>query len=236
MNKIQLYRYRLEIQHPLQVLGYNAKYRKGFLLIQEIPEGFRIGEAAPLPSFHKISFDKIEQELRYFIEHNHLPIGNHTLSQFAIDMLKDKSNQTPTKCVRTINALYHPDISKEDIKKFQHLKIKVGRKNIISDLDTIKKILDIHPNIRLRLDANGLWTFKDCLYFWEGLLQNSLVNSIEYIEDPLQDIEKNIHHLSHIPIALDEAVASRKVKSGDLVLLVSFGAGLTWGITLIQWH
>jgi len=39
-----------------------------------------------------------------------------------------------------------------------------------------------------------------------------------------------------IPIALDEAVTAKRIKSGDLVLLVSFGAGLTWGATLIQWH
>ena len=39
-----------------------------------------------------------------------------------------------------------------------------------------------------------------------------------------------------IPIALDEALHSGKIKSGDYVLLVAFGAGLTWGATLIKWH
>lgn len=37
-----------------------------------------------------------------------------------------------------------------------------------------------------------------------------------------------------IPIALDEVVRGGKVKKGDLVLLVAFGAGLTWGATLIR--
>lgn len=37
-----------------------------------------------------------------------------------------------------------------------------------------------------------------------------------------------------IPIALDEVVRGDKVKKGDLVLLVAFGAGLTWGATLIR--
>jgi len=31
-----------------------------------------------------------------------------------------------------------------------------------------------------------------------------------------------------IPIALDEAARSGQVKDGDIVLLVGFGAGLTW--------
>ena len=35
-----------------------------------------------------------------------------------------------------------------------------------------------------------------------------------------------------IPIALDEVVRGGKVRKGDLVLLVAFGAGLTWGATL----
>jgi 3-oxoacyl-[acyl-carrier-protein] synthase-3 len=37
-----------------------------------------------------------------------------------------------------------------------------------------------------------------------------------------------------IPIALDECVKSGKVKSGDIIILVSFGAGLTWGANVIQ--
>jgi 3-oxoacyl-[acyl-carrier-protein] synthase-3 len=38
-----------------------------------------------------------------------------------------------------------------------------------------------------------------------------------------------------VGIALDEAVASGKIKRGDLVLLVVFGAGLTWAAALIEW-
>ena len=37
-----------------------------------------------------------------------------------------------------------------------------------------------------------------------------------------------------IPIALDEAVREGHVQKGDLVILVAFGAGLTWGINLIK--
>jgi 3-oxoacyl-[acyl-carrier-protein] synthase-3 len=38
-----------------------------------------------------------------------------------------------------------------------------------------------------------------------------------------------------VAIALDEAVASGKIQRGDLVLLVVFGAGLTWGAAVIEW-
>ncbi len=38
-----------------------------------------------------------------------------------------------------------------------------------------------------------------------------------------------------IPIALDECVEAGRVKEGDLVLLASFGGGVTWGGVLIRW-
>lgn len=38
-----------------------------------------------------------------------------------------------------------------------------------------------------------------------------------------------------VAIALDEAVGSGKIRRGDLILLVVFGAGLTWGAAVIEW-
>lgn len=38
-----------------------------------------------------------------------------------------------------------------------------------------------------------------------------------------------------VAIALNEAVASGRIQRGDLVLLVVFGAGLTWGAAIIEW-
>ncbi|MHB8077954.1 MAG: 3-oxoacyl-ACP synthase III family protein [Candidatus Krumholzibacteriia bacterium] len=38
-----------------------------------------------------------------------------------------------------------------------------------------------------------------------------------------------------IPIALSEAVRAGRVRRGDLVLLVGFGSGFTWGANLIRW-
>ncbi|HEY3579947.1 MAG TPA: beta-ketoacyl-ACP synthase III [Pyrinomonadaceae bacterium] len=38
-----------------------------------------------------------------------------------------------------------------------------------------------------------------------------------------------------IPIALDECVEAGRIKEGDLVLMASFGGGVTWGAVLVQW-
>jgi 3-oxoacyl-[acyl-carrier-protein] synthase-3 len=38
-----------------------------------------------------------------------------------------------------------------------------------------------------------------------------------------------------IPIALDECVGAGRINEGDLVLMASFGGGVTWGAVLMQW-
>lgn len=39
-----------------------------------------------------------------------------------------------------------------------------------------------------------------------------------------------------IPVALDEAIKAKKINKGDNVLLVAFGAGLTWASMIIKWN
>jgi 3-oxoacyl-[acyl-carrier-protein] synthase-3 len=38
-----------------------------------------------------------------------------------------------------------------------------------------------------------------------------------------------------IPIGLDECVETGRVKTGDIVLLSSFGGGFTWGSLVMRW-
>jgi 3-oxoacyl-[acyl-carrier-protein] synthase-3 len=38
-----------------------------------------------------------------------------------------------------------------------------------------------------------------------------------------------------VPLALDEAVRQGRIHRGDLVCLVAFGGGLTWGASLVRW-
>jgi len=38
-----------------------------------------------------------------------------------------------------------------------------------------------------------------------------------------------------IPIALDKAVRERKIKEGDLIAMVAFGAGMTWASSIVRW-
>ena len=58
---------------------------------------------------------------------------------------------------------------------------------------------------------------------------------------PMERFHNNLEYYGNtsgasIGIALHEAYRSGRIRSGDLILLVAFGAGLTWGSTLIKWH
>ncbi len=57
---------------------------------------------------------------------------------------------------------------------------------------------------------------------------------------PMNKVFLNIHKYGNMSaattiVALDEARQNGQLKSGDLVELIAFGAGLTWGATVIQW-
>lgn len=58
---------------------------------------------------------------------------------------------------------------------------------------------------------------------------------------PMEKFHNNLDRYGNtsaasVGLALDEAFRKGRIKSGDLVLLVAFGAGLTWGATLIKWQ
>jgi 3-oxoacyl-[acyl-carrier-protein] synthase-3 len=38
-----------------------------------------------------------------------------------------------------------------------------------------------------------------------------------------------------VPICLHEALAEGRIEDGDLVMLVAFGTGFSWGPTLLRW-
>jgi len=62
----------------------------------------------------------------------------------------------------------------------------------------------------------------------------------ERLNFPMDKIFVNIHKFGNtssasVPMALDEVARSGRLKKGDIVVLVAFGGGLTWGVTVIRW-
>jgi 3-oxoacyl-[acyl-carrier-protein] synthase-3 len=62
----------------------------------------------------------------------------------------------------------------------------------------------------------------------------------EKLQIPMEKVYTNLEKYGNtssasIPLAMDEAFRSGHITRGDYVLLISFGAGLTWGGTVLQW-
>jgi 3-oxoacyl-[acyl-carrier-protein] synthase-3 len=62
----------------------------------------------------------------------------------------------------------------------------------------------------------------------------------ERLKFPRERVVKNVDRYGNtsaasIPIALDECLQNGRLKTGDLVLMTAFGAGLVWGSVLVRW-
>ena len=94
--------------------------------------------------------------------------------------------------------------------------------------------------IREALDANGLAPADiDLLIPHQANLRISQMVALG-LELPEDKVFNNIERYGNttagsIPIALYEAMAAGKVRSGTLVCLAAFGAGFTWASALVRW-
>jgi 3-oxoacyl-[acyl-carrier-protein] synthase-3 len=59
-----------------------------------------------------------------------------------------------------------------------------------------------------------------------GLAPERLVTNLEWYGNTAA---------ASVPIAMTEALDAGRISNGDLVLLVGFGAGMTWGSALLEW-
>ena len=76
------------------------------------------------------------------------------------------------------------------------------------------------------------------------LLHQANIRIMETVADrlgiPMDKVLTNLSEYGNtsaasIPIALDEAVRSGKVKKGDVIACAGFGAGLSWGSAILRW-
>ncbi|BDI32238.1 3-oxoacyl-[acyl-carrier-protein] synthase 3 [Capsulimonas corticalis] len=67
-----------------------------------------------------------------------------------------------------------------------------------------------------------------------------ITKAAERMDLPFEKVFTNLEKYGNtsaasIPLALDEAVKQGRIQTGDLVVLVGFGAGLTWGANVVRW-
>ena len=89
------------------------------------------------------------------------------------------------------------------------------------------------------LEKNGL-SASDIGCFIPHQANARIINAISSrlsVEDrTFLNVEKYANtSAAALPIAIDEAVKSGRVTKGDLMLLVAFGGGFTWGANIVEW-
>ncbi|HNX00542.1 MAG TPA: beta-ketoacyl-ACP synthase III [Candidatus Cloacimonadota bacterium] len=103
---------------------------------------------------------------------------------------------------------------------------KLAIKSMQSTIETLLK----RNNLTIR-DIDWLIPHQANLRIIESLGEKLRIPSSKVIVN----IEKYGNTSSAtIPIALDEAIRSKKIRRGDIILMTSFGAGLTWGSVLAR--
>jgi len=131
-------------------------------------------------------------------------------------------------------SLHHPRLSEKDLADGKHYPQMKGRQVFKHAVQRVPEV--VHEALR----ANG-YGIEDlgCLIPHQANLR---IN--EFVQKQLGLPDSKIHNnidrygnttAATIPLCMDEALRVGKIKRGDLVCLAAFGAGFTWGATLLRW-
>lgn len=145
-------------------------------------------------------------------------ISNNPKRQIPVNALLHTDIYTDISGISTITG----EVGKLLASGFKTIKIKVGRKPLMKDIEIVNRTAEMLPlGVRLRLDANRLWDFETALKFGKKVDKRCL----EYIEEPFAI--NNIKQISEfylqtgIGVALDESLDSIISRGVEMPLGVS---------------
>jgi 3-oxoacyl-[acyl-carrier-protein] synthase-3 len=107
--------------------------------------------------------------------------------------------------------------------------------------ETFKVAVRTLEDIALKtLAQNGLVPSDLALLVPHQANQRIIQATAERLKLPKEKVVMNLDKCGNtsaasIPIALDEAVRTGRIREGDYILLEAFGGGLTWASALIKW-
>lgn len=94
-------------------------------------------------------------------------------------------------------------------------------------------VIDITKECNLNINDIGMFIFHQA----NLRIVKQVIKRLGIQEDkvPLSLVYYGNTSSASIPITLDKAVRERGIKEGSLILMASFGGGLTWGASIIRW-
>lgn len=161
------------------------------------------------------------------------PSENEERGLLAFDLHSD-GTQAELLWVDTPGSMYHPRISREHIDAGRHF-VGMDGKEVFRHAVT-----RMPESVRTALTKAGLAETDISLLLphQANLRISEMVQRKLALRD--DQVYNNIQRLGNttaatIPIMLDETLRAGRIKPGDLVVLTAFGAGFTWGSTVIRW-
>jgi 3-oxoacyl-[acyl-carrier-protein] synthase-3 len=100
---------------------------------------------------------------------------------------------------------------------------KASKKELRTLLNQVDRIIPHQANARII--ASAAEELESRLELPKGAVKSKMIVTIEKYGN---------NSTASIPLALDESIRGGKLRSGDLVILVGFGAGLTYGANLVR--
>lgn len=124
--------------------------------------------------------------------------------------------------------------SEESVRNKQHYIKMKGNETFKVAVRTLEEL------VIKTLEENGLEPSQLSLLIPHQANLRIIQATAERLGMPMEKVVMNLERCGNtsaasIPIALDEAVVSGRVKEGDYILLEAFGGGLTWASALIKW-
>ena len=107
--------------------------------------------------------------------------------------------------------------------------------------ETFKVAVKAMADVSSELLSEQGFTHEDIDLFIPHQANLRIIDAVgERLKIDANKVYKNVERYGNtsaasIPIALEECVREGRVKSGDMVLLTAFGAGLVWGSVLLRW-
>jgi o-succinylbenzoate synthase len=206
--------YALRLRRPLVTARGPVAVREGLVLAITAADGsVGLGEAAPLPGFTSETLPQVRAAIeralaplvggplprfaatiRALVRVQDLPpCAAHAVDQALLDLAARRRGVSAAKLMRGgarswvfVSRLIEvpEEAAAADAEGILIVKMKVGARSLAADLDRVQAARVAAPDVAIRLDANGAWTFEQAAEAIELLAQIG----VECLEDPVPDL------------------------------------------------
>jgi 3-oxoacyl-[acyl-carrier-protein] synthase III len=127
-----------------------------------------------------------------------------------------------------------PPVSKKKIDDGRARPRMNGRAVFVNAVRRVREV------VRECLDANRLAPLDVDRYLFHQANLRIIEAATEHFGIPAERCFNNLDRYGNtaaasVPICLHEALSAGRIKDGDLVMLVAFGTGFSWGANLLRW-